>query len=142
LPALNITSGTWSSGYQYFGGIATWTSATASKSGTSASPVKNSLAKSSWMLCADLVVQLNGNSWTDPTALSYSGTYNLPAHKKGSTQIPAGGNENFADGSVQWYKAAQMSNLYSTTGASQYNFYWYQSDWGGLAGSNPKTGPL
>jgi prepilin-type N-terminal cleavage/methylation domain-containing protein len=142
LPALNIAGGTWSIGYQYYGGISTWSSATAGKSGASASPVKGSAAKPGWMLCADLVVQLNSASWTDPSAATYSGTYALPAHKKASGNLPAGGNEVFADGSVQWFKASQMLNLYSTSGASQYNFYFYQDDWGGLAGSAPKAGPL
>jgi prepilin-type N-terminal cleavage/methylation domain-containing protein len=141
LPALNAGGGTWSIGYQYYGGIRTWNSATAGKSGTSASPYKNSLSKPGWMLCADLVVQLNGSAWNDPSAATYSGTYALPAHKKGGVNIPAGGNENFVDGSVQWYNANKMVNLYSTSGASQYNFYFYQDDWGALAGSTPKTGP-
>jgi prepilin-type N-terminal cleavage/methylation domain-containing protein len=141
LPALNIAAGTWSIGYMFMGGIGTWTSATAGKSGVSASPVKNSLSKAGWMLCADLVVELNGSSWTDPTAATYSGTYALPAHKKSGANTPTGGNENFADGSVQWYKSSQMVNLYSTSGASQYNFYFYQTDWGALAGSTPKAGP-
>ena len=141
LPALNVAGGTWSIGYQYYGGIPTWTSTTAGKSGTSASPIKSSNAKAGWMLAADLVLQLNGTAWTDPTAVSYSGTYGLPAHKNGSSSLSAGGNEVFTDGSVHWYKSSQMFNLYSTAGASQYNFYFYQDDWGGLTGSNPKAGP-
>jgi prepilin-type N-terminal cleavage/methylation domain-containing protein len=141
LPALNAGGGTWSIGYMYFGGIPTWTSSTAGKTGASASPIKNSTAKPGWMLCADLVVQLNGSAWNDPTAATYSGTYALPAHKKGTALTPAGGNENFADGSVSWYNSSKMVNLYSANGASQYNFYFYQDDWGGLTGSNPKAGP-
>ena len=31
--------------------------------------------------------------------------------------------------------------LYSASGATQYNFYFWQDDWGGLVGSTPKTGP-
>jgi len=141
LPALNAGGGTWSIGYQFFGGIPTWTSQTAGKTGASASPIKSASAKPGWMLAADLVVQLNGSAWTDPAAATYSGTYNLPAHKKGSASTPAGGNEVFADDSVQWFNSSRMVNLYSTSGASQYNFYFWQDDWGGLTGSTPKSGP-
>ncbi len=144
LPALNVAGGTWSIGYMYFGGIKNWTSATAGRSDVAAaSPVKNSQSKASWMLCADLVVEMNGTLWTDPNAATepYSGTYALPAHKKGSSSTPAGGNENFVDGSVQWFKASKMVNLYSASGASQYNFYFWQDDWGGLTGTMPSTGP-
>ena len=45
------------------------------------------------------------------------------------------------DGSVQWFKASKMVNLYSASGASQYNFYFWQDDWGGLTGTMPSTGP-
>jgi len=141
LPALNTAGGTWSIGYQFYGGIPTWTSATATKTGTSASPVKNSTSKPGWMLAADLVVQLNSAAWTDPAAATYSGTYGLPAHKKGGASTPAGANEVFTDGSVQWFNSSKLVNLYSTSGASQYNFYFYQDDWGGLAGSTPKNAP-
>ena len=142
LPALNISGGTWSIGFMYFGGIPTWSSTTAGKNGVaSASPVKNSQSKAGWMLCADLVVQLNGTAWSDSTALPYSGTYALPAHKRNGALVPAGGDEVFADGSVRWYQASKMVNLYSANGANQYNFYFWQDDWGGLAGSTPKAGP-
>ena len=141
LPALNIAGGTWSIGYQYYGGITTWSSATSGRSGASASPIKDSRARPTWMLCADLVLQLNNSSWTDPNAAPYAGTYALPAHRKGNATLPAGGNEVFVDGSVEWYQSIKMVNLYSANGASQYNFYFYQPDWGAITGSSPKTGP-
>jgi prepilin-type N-terminal cleavage/methylation domain-containing protein len=139
LPSGN--GGVFSLGYMYFGGIPTWTSATSGKSGSSASPIKNSTSKPSWMLCADLFVQLNGSSWTKPNDPNNDALSNLPAHKKGSSNMPAGGNENFVDGSVAWFNSPQMVNLYSANGDYQYNFYFHQDDWGGLAGSSPKTGP-
>jgi prepilin-type N-terminal cleavage/methylation domain-containing protein len=128
LPAPNVWPNpqTWSMGYQYYGGITYWT-----VGGThypSASPVKASNSKSSWMLAADLVLQAGPGQWTDPSATSPSdGTYALPAHK-GSGGRPAGGNEVFADGSCAWAKAETMYNFYS--GASTRNFYFYQSDLG------------
>jgi prepilin-type N-terminal cleavage/methylation domain-containing protein len=135
LPALNSGGGTWSIGYQYYGGVPTW------KGVKSASPVKLATSKATWMLAADLVVQINGSAWTDPTAATYSGTYGLPAHKKGSTLMPAGAEEVFADGSVFWFKSAQLMNLYSANGANTYNMFFYQDDLGGLTGTNPTHAP-
>jgi prepilin-type N-terminal cleavage/methylation domain-containing protein len=130
LPAMNTSAGTWSIGYMYFGGIPTW------KGGVkSASPIKGALSKPGWMLAADLVVQLNSSAWTDPSAETYSGTYGLPAHKKNGTAMPAGGNEVFVDGSASWYKSSQMMNLYSASGVSSYNFFFFQDDLGGLTGT-------
>jgi prepilin-type N-terminal cleavage/methylation domain-containing protein len=135
LPALNAGGGTWSIGYQYFGGIPTW------KGVASASPIKSANSKPGWMLAADLVVQLNSVAWSDPAAATYAGTYGLPAHKKGSANLPAGANEVFADGSVQWYNSTKLLNLYSTSGASKYDFYFYQDDLGGLTGTTLAHGP-
>jgi len=133
LPAPNVwpNPATWALGYQYFGGIGNW-----SLGGTkvpSASPVKTTTSKASWMLASDLIVKIAG-AWSDPTALPNTGTYNLPAHKKGT--LPAGGNEVFADGSVAWINAIQMYNFYSATGAKAYNFYFYQADIGTLSYSS------
>jgi len=141
LPAKDLAAGTWSLGYQYYGGIPTWTSYTAGpKTGASASPIKSGNAKAGWMLAADLVVKFGGTSWVTPAGVpTYDGKYGLPGHKKGSANVPAGGNEVFADGSVQWYKLSKMVNLYSTLGET-YDFYFWQDDWGGLTGSTPKVG--
>ena len=135
LPALNAGGGTWSIGFQYYGGVPTW------KGTTSASPIKSATAKPGWMLAADLVVQLNSAAWSDPAAATYAGTYNLPAHKKGGANMPAGANEVFADGSVQWYISTKLLNLYTANGASKYDFYFYQDDLGGLTGTNPAHAP-
>jgi prepilin-type N-terminal cleavage/methylation domain-containing protein len=135
------SGGVFSLGYMYFGGIPTWTSATAGKSGKSASPIKYSSSKPGWMLCADLFVQFNGSAWSLSGLTVGDPLNNLPAHKKGGANTPAGGNENFVDGSVSWFKSQQMVNLYSATGVYQYNFYFHQDDWGGITGYSPKTGP-
>jgi len=129
LPALNKAGGTWSLGYMYFGGNTT----------TKVSPVKSSTAKPGWMLCADLVVRLNGSTWYDNSSPApYSGTYSLPAHPR-SGRLPAGGTEVFADGSCQWYKSSHMYNLYSAAGTQKYDFYFYQADWGAM--TTPAVGP-
>src|ERR1035437_9921474 len=35
----------------------------------------------------------------------------LPQHRSGNSQFPAGGNQVFCDGSAQWYKIASMRLL-------------------------------
>jgi prepilin-type N-terminal cleavage/methylation domain-containing protein len=115
---------TWAMGYQYFGGITNWiVSGTKYPSG---SPIKASNSQASWMLAGDLVMRIGVGQWTDPSAAPNTGTYALPAHK--SSELPAGGNEVFADGSCAWVKAQTMYNFYSPLGNR--NFYFYQSDLG------------
>ena len=133
LPAFtnSTTGGTWALGYQYYGGVATWymNSFGTTKTVTSASPIKSSSSKPVWMLAADLVINLAAapaQMWGDPSQPANSGWASLPAHKS-SSEMPAGGNELFADGSVSWIDARQMYGVY--TGPTRY-FYFYQDDWG------------
>jgi prepilin-type N-terminal cleavage/methylation domain-containing protein len=132
-PTLPNTSGaTWALGYQYFGGIPTWT-----YHGThykSASPIKSGNSKPTWMLASDVIINFAtppAQQWSLPGQLSTSGWYDLPAHKKAGASWAAGGNEVFADGSAHWVKSGDMFNLYS--GTSTRNFYFYQEDLGALA---------
>jgi hypothetical protein len=64
----------------------------------------------------------------------------LKMEKNGN--LPAGGNEGFADGSVSWNKAETMYNFYSANGATR-NFYFYQSDVGTfpMSTANPNKFP-
>jgi len=90
--------------YQYYGGITNWINNEGSH--PSASPVRVTLSKSSWMLAADVVAQPDGTSWYEPgtdTPDSGSGWSYLPAHKD-SGLVPSGGNEVFVDGSARWIK--------------------------------------
>jgi len=131
LPAFtNANGGTWAMGYQYYGGVANWpmNNGDATQTVPSASPIKLSTSKAAWMLAADVVINLAtppAYTWGDPSQPANSGWASLPAHKKGN--LPAGGNEVFADGSVSWIDARQMYGVY--TGPSRY-FYFYQDDWG------------
>ena len=122
----------WALGYAYFGGVTNWTVSL----GTfrSASPMKTSTAKPIWMIASDLVISMQarpGYKWSDPTLPLTNGLANLPAHPRGNTGIPAGGNEVFVDGSAQWIKASLMLNLYSANNNTR-NFYFYQDDLGAL----------
>jgi prepilin-type N-terminal cleavage/methylation domain-containing protein len=125
-------------GYQYYGGITNWiNNMTGSQGYTSASPIKTTTSKPSWMLCADLVAQPDGVDWFEPGANvfgSQSGWSYLPAHVDHGAQFPAGGNEVFIDGSARWYKTqGVMMFLHSwgsATDAQPRNLYFYQDDLG------------
>ena len=130
LPAPNQwpNPATWAMGYQYYGGVANWT--WNGNSYPSGSPIKTTASKSTWMLAADLVINLvapPAHMWSDSTQPLNSGWTSLPAHRSGN--MPAGGNEVYADGSVSWVKAEQMHNFYSANGGTR-NFYFYQEDLG------------
>ena len=94
------------------------------------------------MLAADVVVNLAAlpaHMWGDASQPANSGWANLPAHKT-SGNLPAGGNEVFADGSVAWIDARDMFSVY--TGPSRY-FYFFQSNWGtGPAGQLISIGAI
>jgi hypothetical protein len=135
LPAPNVWPNptTWAMGYQYYGGFTNnWTVGVGYRP---KAPIKTSSSKASWMLAADLVINMSsagtppGTSpagWSDPSKPPNDGLTSLPAHKRGNTLVPAGGNELFADGSAQWIKSRNMYLLYSSI--STRNFYYYQDD--------------
>jgi hypothetical protein len=76
------------------------------------------------MLAADVMAKTAAGSW-EP----YVGT--TPAHKEGSTKLPAGGNEVFIDGSARWIKATQpIMFLHTWRGNSSPDWYFYQDDLG------------
>ena len=122
---------TWAIGYQFYGGVTNWTYHGLSE--PSASPVKSSTSKPSWMLAADLVIWFQGASvkgWGDSSEPLNNGLCSLPAHVDSGSRIPAGGNEVFADGSARWIKADQMYNFYGTASAGGRYFYFYQQNLG------------
>ncbi len=134
LPAFTAANGgTWAMGYQYYGGVATWY---LNENGTivavpSASPIKQAASRGTWMLAADVVINLAtppSHLWGDATQPPTSGWTSLPAHKRNGQ--PAGGNEVFADDSVQWVDARDMVGAYSYAGDGGRYFYFWQSNWG------------
>ena len=122
LPNFNTTYNQWNIGYQYFGGITTWVNPLGQF--PSLSPVKLSNAKPYWVLAADAVVEVetgwNGTTPTDPDLY-----VNLPPHRKGTAPFPAGGNEVFCDGSVQWIRSQRMRFL-TTWDTVNRKCYFYQ----------------
>ena len=114
-------------GYQYYGGITNWINS--SGTGPSASPIKTSRSKASWMLAADLIAQPDGVHWSNPE--DGSGWSHLPAHVDSDGNHPAGGNEVFIDGSARWFKTRGiMMFLHSWATDGTRRFYFYQDDLG------------
>ncbi len=130
LPAPNQwpNPSSWAMGYAYFGGVTNWI--WNGNKYSSGSPIKTTSSKASWMLAADLVINLvapPAHMWGDSTKPLNDGLTTLPAHGNGKT--PTGGNEVFADGSVSWVKAEMMHNFYTANNSTR-NFYFYQEDLG------------
>jgi prepilin-type N-terminal cleavage/methylation domain-containing protein len=110
LPEYQSTLDQWLIGYQYFGGCVTWYNDVFTGGTPSHSPVKLARSKPYWTLGADAILKNDGRWGTVDVDADPGGT--LPPHRKGSKK-PAGGNQVFCDGSVQWYKYEQM--YYFTT---------------------------
>jgi prepilin-type N-terminal cleavage/methylation domain-containing protein len=138
-PTLPANGGAaWALGYAYFGGLTNWyaggDNGTTVRVKPSASPMKTSSSRPTWMLASDTVIKL-GSVWGDDVAYASptNGWHNLPAHKRaGGGLLPTGGNEVFVDDSVQWIKSGNMLNLYTYTGSGGRYFYFYQDDLGAL----------
>lgn len=120
--------------YQYYGGITNWQNNLGSH--PSASPIKTSSSKSSWMLAADVIAQPDGTLWYEPNAntpTSPSGWAMLPVHED-SGLVPDGGNEVFVDGSARWIKAkGTMMFLHSWAAPGDpapRRLFFYQEDLG------------
>jgi prepilin-type N-terminal cleavage/methylation domain-containing protein len=121
--------GQWIIGYQYYGGIKNWINNISSAGHLSNSPVKTTLSKPGWMLCADLVAEPSGlnNTWWDPTG--NPSWADLPAHKDSSSKnTPAGGNEVFIDGSARWIKAYGKMYFFHSWGGIDRALFFYQED--------------
>jgi prepilin-type N-terminal cleavage/methylation domain-containing protein len=115
-------------GYEYMGGITSWSYAPA---GEAHSPVKLANAKPFWVLGADLNAKIIGEKWTGKMVTQSSGvTYieygNVPPHMAKSS-LPAGGNEVFADGSAAWIPFGKMSHFNNFPGLlGSTDLWWYQ----------------
>ncbi len=115
-------------GYEYMGGITTWSYGPA---GEAHSPVKLANAKPYWVLGADLNAKIVGQKWAGGMVTPASGTsyieYGVVPPHPAKTSLPAGGNEVFADGSAQWIKFEKMYHLNNYPGAlGSTDLWWYQ----------------
>jgi len=127
----------WNVGYQYLGGIYWWYNVANPAGIASASPIKLSNAKASWVLAADLVCKnpsiSSGNPWADVT----SPLKRVP-HQRPNAQYPDGANHLTVDGSVNWIKMENLLQI-TTFDTGTRLFYFYQDDLGKI---NPADIPL
>jgi prepilin-type N-terminal cleavage/methylation domain-containing protein len=128
----------WIIGYQYFGGINTWTPGGAvnpNVTGTH-SPVKlNAQAKPYWCIAADLMAKIGGAPyvWGGTEALVTAPTITKsypfwPPHKRTKEPFMDGGNEVFLDGSASWEKTETMHNFTTWTAGNKMWFYQKMDD--------------
>jgi prepilin-type N-terminal cleavage/methylation domain-containing protein len=122
----------WLIGYQYFGGFTEWSpNASPGPIPGTHSPVKLAQSLPYWCLGADLVAKMGG-TWggaddlTPPDILASFKTW--PPHRSGSHPYPAGGNEVFADGSVQWCKVQTMYRFTAFNTGDEFWFYQSTAD--------------
>jgi prepilin-type N-terminal cleavage/methylation domain-containing protein len=124
-PNFSTTYNEWNIGYQYFGGIDTWYN----QVGTfpSQSPIKMSTSRPWWCLAAEAIVKVGAYTapWGQFDGINNECYVNIPPHRNGGANSPAGGNEVFCDGSAQWIRLALMRNL-NTWNISTRQCYWYQ----------------
>jgi prepilin-type N-terminal cleavage/methylation domain-containing protein/prepilin-type processing-associated H-X9-DG protein len=108
-------------GYQYFGGAGykNWRNSMGTFTGHS--PIKLGQSKPYWVMAADCVMKINGRWGGEDTGRTVYD--NMPPHKSGA--LPAGGNELFCDGHVEWVKAQSMFYLttWNTDGSRICYFY-------------------
>jgi len=110
-------------GYQYFGGLAFKNWANPAGTFPGRSPYKLAQSKPYWVMAADCVMKING-AWggKEPGRDVYD---SMPPHKNGGG-LPAGGNEVFTDGHVEWIKAENMYFLTSWKKDGTRICYFYQ----------------
>jgi prepilin-type N-terminal cleavage/methylation domain-containing protein len=126
MPAFSTTYNQWDIGYQYFGGVTNWSNPVGNF--YAKSPVRLNRSKPWWVIAADAVVRPDspGGAWGAPPGDGYEPELyvDLPPHRKGLANLPAGGNEVFVDGSAQWITIAQWR--YLTTWTAARYCYMYQ----------------
>lgn len=109
-PFFDSLNNQWVLGYQYYGGIPTWSNPAGSF--TSCSPIKTSTSHPQWVLAADATLKVDG-AWggKDTGDVDAPDFADMPAHP--ANQLPTGGNEVLMDGSAGWHKFQNMYFLHS-----------------------------
>jgi len=111
-------------GYQYFGGIYTWSNPWGNF--PSRSPRRLGSSKPTWVLAADSVMKINFE-WGGGRDTAYR---DLPSHKVRGEAYPEGGNQVHMDGSAQWIPFQEMIYIHTWNTGGSREAYFYQSDLG------------
>lgn len=133
LPAFWINSTHALVHFQYMGGFTKWQTRNAGGARVvieSASPVKISTSRPGWMVLSEL----NGipNYYAIPTewwGSSNMTSVGVPPHADSPNPWPAGGNQMYVDGSVEWVPFHKMSFVHAY---NPHAYFFYQQDLGGL----------
>jgi prepilin-type N-terminal cleavage/methylation domain-containing protein len=117
----------WVIGYEYMGGMTNWVPPVGLRAPHS--PVRLATSKPYWVLAADALAR-DDNFWGDLNKDTTGQDFwdDIPPHRNGGTLVPAGGNEAFMDGSVQWIKYLQMFcfHRYQGNKGVYRNWFWFQ----------------
>ena len=116
----------WNIGYQFFGGISEWNNPLGRF--PSRSPVKLSQSEPSWCLASDANMKIAGE-WGGGRDEAFK---NMPPHPDPRTGAPDGGNQVYADGSVDWVPFERMYYIHTWNPGGSRIAYFYQQDLGEL----------
>jgi len=109
-------------GYQYFGGIRTWTNPWGST--PACSPNNFNTAEPGWALAADCTMKID-QVWGGGREAAFG---NMPVHRW-QNPWPEGGNHVYSDGSGKWVDFKRMYFIHTWGGWARIA-YWYQEDLG------------
>lgn len=115
----------WVIGFQYFGGFTNWNNPAGRF--TARSPVKLAQARANWVLAADATLKIGSPlTWGGTEAGREYAYANMPPHRDGTG--PAGGNQVYVDGSVEWVKFERMFFLTVWRTSDRAAFMYQNSD--------------
>jgi type II secretory pathway pseudopilin PulG len=115
-------------GYMYYGGLAHWVS-----------PYRQTLVPAP---APQKITDSPGRALTSDVTAKFNGRWNrsgiiphfkdTPPHTDGDSDYPAGHNQSFLNGSVQWIEADRMLMFHSWNNTVDQLFFYWQEDLGGL----------
>jgi prepilin-type N-terminal cleavage/methylation domain-containing protein len=129
LPYVDLGNNQYIIGYEYMGGTTNWANAPALKG---YSPIKLINSQPYWVLAADMNMKVVGGQWAGsapgvtPGTTLYTEYGNVPPHP--NHNLPAGGNEVFADGSARWCKFETMYRFNNFPGLLGSTDIWWHQD--------------